>query len=336
MKKVAYVVYLECESRRQHLTTYHPICNGLTEKFSGTLKKMLKRLCTEQPKQWNRYINPLLFAYREVPQDSTKFAPLELMYGRSLRGPLNILRDLWTDEIKEPDVKSSYQYVFELRERLEETWKIVHEELGKAHKKQKFYYDKKAKVRKLEVGDNVLVLLPTDSNKLLMQWKGPYEIVSATGPNDYRVKMGESEKTLHVNMLKKYLTREPSGETSTAKNDDRVIDARPTTSCGSVNFVCTDDVNLADTYLVDVFNNDYPQSQSIVDISNIYSVPPSSNVGIGSFPVSSSAQHASFAVVQDFESGEEVTTTEDMTDLGSWGQRETVDDIQFGDQLSSE
>ena len=196
MKKVAYVVYLECESRRQHLTTYHPICNGLTEKFSGTLKKMLKRLCTEQPKQWNRYINPLLFAYREVPQDSTKFAPLELMYGRSLRGPLNILRDLWTDEIKEPDVKSSYQYVFELRERLEETWKIVHEELGKAHKKQKFYYDKKAKVRKLEVGDNVLVLLPTDSNKLLMQWKGPYEIVSATGPNDNRVKMGDCEKKL--------------------------------------------------------------------------------------------------------------------------------------------
>ena len=169
-----------------------------------------------------------------------------------------------------------------------------------------------------------------------MQWKGPYKIVSATGPNDYRVKMGDCEKTLHVNMLKKYVTREPSGETSTAKNDDRIIDAGPTTTCGSVNFVCTDDVNLADTYLVDVSNNDYPQRQSIVDISNVYAASLSTDEGIGSNPVSSSPQHAAFAVVQDFESGEDVTTTEDLTDLGSWGQRETVDDIQFGDQLSSE
>ena len=46
-------------------TPYHPMCNGLTEKFNGTMKLMLKRLCSEQPRQWHRFINPLLFAYRE-------------------------------------------------------------------------------------------------------------------------------------------------------------------------------------------------------------------------------------------------------------------------------
>ena len=45
-------------------TPYHPICNGLVEKFNGALK-MLKRLCIEKPKQWHRYINALFFAYRE-------------------------------------------------------------------------------------------------------------------------------------------------------------------------------------------------------------------------------------------------------------------------------
>ena len=63
--------------RRLTTTPYHPICNGLTEKFNGTLKKMLRRLCVEQPKQWYRFINPLLFAYREVPQASTWFSPIE-------------------------------------------------------------------------------------------------------------------------------------------------------------------------------------------------------------------------------------------------------------------
>ena len=45
-------------------TPYHPMCNDLTETFNGTMKSMLKRLCSEQPRQWHSYINPLLFAYR--------------------------------------------------------------------------------------------------------------------------------------------------------------------------------------------------------------------------------------------------------------------------------
>ena len=47
-------------------TPYHPMCNGLTEKFNGNMKIMLKRLCSKQPRQWHRYINPLLFAYHEA------------------------------------------------------------------------------------------------------------------------------------------------------------------------------------------------------------------------------------------------------------------------------
>jgi len=47
-------------------TPSHPMCNGLTEKCNGTVKSMLKRLCSEQPRQWHHYVNPLLFAYREV------------------------------------------------------------------------------------------------------------------------------------------------------------------------------------------------------------------------------------------------------------------------------
>ena len=68
-------------SVRQLTTTpYHPMCNGLVEKFNGTLKLILKRLCTERPKDWDRYIPAVLFSYREVPQSSTGFSPFELLY----------------------------------------------------------------------------------------------------------------------------------------------------------------------------------------------------------------------------------------------------------------
>ena len=201
-------------------TPYHPICNGLVERWNGTLKSMLKRLCQDHPKQWHRLINPVLFAYREVPQESTGFSPFQLLYGRSVRGPGTILKELWTKEVNIPEVKSSYEYVTELRERLEDSLKLAQEELEKSQKRYKRHYDRKAKPRRLEVGDRVLILLPTDSNKLLMQWRGPYTVESRVGANDYRVKMGSKTKTYHVNMLKKYISREPEGNVVTVDSTD--------------------------------------------------------------------------------------------------------------------
>ena len=94
--------------RRLTTTPYHPICNGLTEKFNGTLKKMLRRLCIEQPRQWYRFINPLLFAYREVPQAYTEFSPFELLCGHTVRGPITILKELRTGKSESTKVKTSY------------------------------------------------------------------------------------------------------------------------------------------------------------------------------------------------------------------------------------
>ena len=69
--------------------------------------------------------------------------------------------------------------------------------------KQKRCYDKRTKVRRFQPGDKVLVLLQTDTNKLLLQWKGPYDITRVVSPNDYKVLMKGKEKTLHANLLKK-------------------------------------------------------------------------------------------------------------------------------------
>jgi len=96
--------------RQLTTTPYHPMC--IMAWFNGTLKTMLRRLCTEQPKQWHRYINALLFAYREVPQESTHFSPFELLYGRTVRGPMHFLKELWTKDVKESEVKNSYTNMF--------------------------------------------------------------------------------------------------------------------------------------------------------------------------------------------------------------------------------
>ncbi|GFR66735.1 zinc finger protein [Elysia marginata] len=121
---------------------------------------------------------------------------------------MHILRELWTKDIEKPEVKSSYEYVLNLRERLDDSLKIACEELEKAQGRQKHYYDRTVKCRKFSVGEKVLVLLPTDSNKLLMQWKGPFEVVATVGVNDYRINVSGKVKTFHANLLKGYIARD--------------------------------------------------------------------------------------------------------------------------------
>ena len=186
-------------------TPYHPQTDGLVERFNKTLKSMLRKYATESGKDWDKLLPYLLFAYREVPQASTGFSPFELLYGRPVRGPLDILKEEW--EAGEKSDESVVSYVLSLRDRLERMTEHVQENLGKAQRQQKAWYDKNARNRSFETGDQALILLPVPTNKLMAQWQGPYSILRQVGPVTYEVDMFDRRKRrriLHVNMLRKW------------------------------------------------------------------------------------------------------------------------------------
>ena len=193
--------------RQLQTTPYHAQCNGLVERWNGTLRRMIQKMAAEKPSDWDRYIPALLFSYREVAQASLGFSPFELVYGRSVRGPMSVLRDIWADEDINEQTKTTYQYVLELRERLESTCKLAHDELRKAQGNQHKWFNKKAKAKHLKEGDQVLLLLPTKLNKLEMQWQGPFDIIKKVRENDYVINLDGQHKMFHANMLRKYLVR---------------------------------------------------------------------------------------------------------------------------------
>ena len=104
-----------------HIRTspYHPQTNGLAERFNGTLKTMIRRFAQEAPGEWDELLPYLLFSYREVPQASTGFSPFELLYGLSVRGPLDILREAWTEGVDDDMEVNVSDYVVQMRERLQ-------------------------------------------------------------------------------------------------------------------------------------------------------------------------------------------------------------------------
>ncbi|XP_070212629.1 uncharacterized protein [Littorina saxatilis] len=189
-------------------TPWHPQANGLVERFNGTLKSMLKKLTIEQPKKWDQYLPALLFAYREVPQDSLGFSPFELLFGRTVKGPMHVLRQLWTEEDASDEIKTTAEHVTELRNRIEGTCKIARENLAKSSTRQAQYYNKFAKKRAFVEGTRVLLLLPTKRNKLELAWKGPYLVEEKINSFDYRVKVGKVSRVYHINLLRQYHERD--------------------------------------------------------------------------------------------------------------------------------
>ena len=189
---------------------YHPMCNGLVERYNGLVKTALRRLCADEPREWDRYLPALLFALREIPSSSLGYSPFELLYGRNVRGPMDVLKELWTKEDVTPELKDEYEYVIELRERLVKSWETAQETLKGAAGRYKEYYDRNARKRKLSVGDQVLILLPTEHNKLMLQWRGPFPVVGVKYEYDYIVDVEGVSKTYHINLLKKYFSREES------------------------------------------------------------------------------------------------------------------------------
>lgn len=188
---------------------YHAQGNSVVERLNGTIKMTLKKLAAEKPQEWDRYVQPLMFALRDSVHEGHGFTPFELLYGRSVRGPMRVLKELWTNEEIQEETKDVYSYMIELQERIQETCKVAQQEIAKSQKKNERYYNRGARYRKLEIGDKVLLMIPVKTDKLKLRWDGPFIIKEKVGDFDYRIEMRDGKiRIYHINMLKKYNERE--------------------------------------------------------------------------------------------------------------------------------
>ncbi len=189
-------------------TPYHPQTDGLVERFNQTLKNMLRKFVADTGRDWDKWLPFVLFAYREVPQASTGFAPFELLYGWQVQGPLDLLKKGWEEEpTSKKEEKGIVQYVLEMRDRLEQYREQAKENLQEKQQAQKRWYDQHARLRQFQPGQKVLLLLPTSTSKLLAKWQGPYTVVRKMGPVTYEVHhpdKGKARQTYHVNLLKEW------------------------------------------------------------------------------------------------------------------------------------
>ncbi|XP_068236136.1 uncharacterized protein [Palaemon carinicauda] len=182
---------------------------------------MLREFCVESQLEWDEGIDFLLFAIREVPHESLGFSPYEMLFGRSVRGPLSVIKEEWLNTPSESS-QTLQQYMNKLKSTLMQVRKIAGEKLRGQQILMKRNYDKACKVRKFKHNDLVLAYLPVPGSPLKAKFCGPYPIIKNVNNNTYIIKTPDRRKLtriIHVNLLKAYHSRETgNGSSETVVN----------------------------------------------------------------------------------------------------------------------
>ena len=196
-------------------SAYHPQSQGALERFHQTLKSMMRTYCFDHSKDWDEGLPFLLFAIREVVNESLGYSPFELVFGRSVRGPLALIKEKCLAD--KPAKESILNYVLLLKERLKTTCEFAQANLKSVQSDMKTWYDRKARDRCFNVGDQVLVLLPVLGQPLQARYSGPYVIDRKVGDLDYILTPDrrKPKQLCHVNMIKPYYVRKMDVEVKT-------------------------------------------------------------------------------------------------------------------------
>ena len=126
----------------------HPQCDGLAERFNWTLKAMLSKLVTDKGRDWDRLLEPLLFAYRTTPHSSTRQTPFFLLYGRDAK--LATALNFYSPCPKTPVICSEYGKM--LFKELKVICDTARENIQRAQSLQKRQYDKASRPVSINIG----------------------------------------------------------------------------------------------------------------------------------------------------------------------------------------
>uniref|UniRef100_H2ZTL0 Integrase catalytic domain-containing protein n=1 Tax=Latimeria chalumnae TaxID=7897 RepID=H2ZTL0_LATCH len=192
-------VFLQALGIHHHLhIPYRPQASGQVEHMNRTLKSALKKMCVDNGRNWAENLPAVLMAVRSRPLPGIGYSPFEIMTGRSMNLPENLL--LAPPLAWEHSLIIQSKFVEQVMKVIREMHMKVGQGLGVRNEKAKFYYDQKSDCREYQVGESNKGIFPQAA------YEGPGSVVDKVSPTVYAVhlpfKGKYTTKYYHIMQLK--------------------------------------------------------------------------------------------------------------------------------------
>ncbi|CAF1243658.1 unnamed protein product [Adineta steineri] len=200
MSNVFNAIASRCGVNHITATTYHPQCNGLTERFNATLVDAIGTYVNQQQSDWDHYLPYVTFAYNTSRQATTQIEPFKLMYGRDAILPFDTPSQI-------TKLSSANDYYSQLVRFLKQAKSSAWYNIKQQHNVYKRTYDT-GRQDLTPLKSNQLVFLKQMMSKNLRKFSpkyyGPFRVIRQLGRLNYEVKHvndGHIEK-VHVSRIR--------------------------------------------------------------------------------------------------------------------------------------
>lgn len=190
--------------QKSHTTPYHPMGNGVVERYNRTLGNMIRALPPHSKARWPQMLRMLTFCYNCTEHETTGFAPFFLMFGRIPRLPVDVV---FQHVLSKDVVVDHHEFVSRLKRDLSEAACIARQNSRTEQARQAKNYDRKVKGSPLTVGDRVLLANRgvRGKRKIADKWDSIVYEVTAVKPgiNVYCIRdpVTSKERVVHRNLL---------------------------------------------------------------------------------------------------------------------------------------
>ena len=193
---------------------YHAQINN-SERINRTLKIMIRIFLKGDHRLWDEHVSEFAFAINNAVQQSTKFSPYFLNFGRHPR-PNSLVR------VESPNKKIIFSQVdwADRMSRLEAYHDLIKRHLTVASLNQAKYYNRGRRDIQFKEGDLVMrkehhlsSANKKFAGKLASPFSGPHPIEKVVSPQVYELKKESGKKmgTTHIRYLKKFHGENISG-----------------------------------------------------------------------------------------------------------------------------
>ncbi len=147
-----------------------------------------------------------LFAVRQTVNRDVGFSPHEIVFGRYMRGPLDILFAGWAEDAYS-EVDSTW--VNSLQSRLLTLCECAHSIAEVSAERRLEAFNKNKSLRELSVGQQVLFKIPGLRGSLETSWEGPFVVKEKVSRVNYRItNLDGKARVVHINDCKVYTPRQ--------------------------------------------------------------------------------------------------------------------------------